>query len=82
MSGSAFTPEVSDISAERATNRFHQIRVFEQQLRALQRRIDDREADIKVLKEQHDALLEQLLAAARDEADLPLFPWGPLEVGS
>jgi flagellar biosynthesis chaperone FliJ len=75
------SPEL-ELSEERAATRFRQIHAIERHLHALQERIDDHKAVIKNLKEQYDVTLEQLLAAARDEADLPLLPWDGPEVGS
>lgn len=65
-----------DITMERASGRFHQIAECEAQLQTLQRRISDKKTEIKTLREQYDGVLSTLRAAARDEGELPLFPFG------
>lgn len=61
------------ITEERAARRFHQMRHMEKNLAKLTKRINDAADKLKTLKEQRTAQVDAMLAAARDEGDLPLF---------
>ena len=63
----------SNITQERAARRFAQIAMLERQLQHMQHAIRERAADLKDLKDQHEALLSRLRTAARDEGELSLF---------
>ena len=62
-----------NITEERAARRFHQIRRLEQEIDRVDVRIANAKTTMSTLKEQRDGLLARLLAAARDEGELPLF---------
>jgi septal ring factor EnvC (AmiA/AmiB activator) len=62
-----------NITEDRAARRFHQMRRMETNLTKLDKRITDAKDKLAKLKEQREAQIDALLAAARDEGDLPLF---------
>lgn len=64
---------VENITEERAARRFHQIRHQEQVIQRLDKKIADAKLKLATLKEERDGVVMALLAAARDEGDLPLF---------
>ena len=63
----------ANVTEERAARRFHQIRHFEAGIAKLDKKIIDAKDKVASLKEEREGQLAQLLAAARDEGDLPLF---------
>ena len=64
---------VSNITQERAAQRFHQMSVLERQVALKAGEIATAAAHLKELKEEHDGLMSRLRTAARDEGELPLF---------
>lgn len=64
---------IENITEERAARRFHQIRHQEQMIQKLEKKIADTKMKLATLKEERDGVIVSLLAAARDEGDLPLF---------
>lgn len=67
------TEDIDNITEERAARRFHQIRHQEQLIQKLDKKIVDAKTKLGTLKEERDGVVANLLAAARDEGDLPLF---------
>ena len=63
----------ADITEERAARRFHQMRHMEKAIATLDRRISDKQTELKALKEEREGKLQTMLASARDEGTLPLF---------
>ncbi len=63
----------SNITQERASQRFHQIAVLERQVVIKLSEIANCKSHLKELNEAHDGLIQRLRAAARDEGELPLF---------
>jgi len=63
----------ANITEDRAARRFHQIRHMEINLSKLDKRIGDAKDKLSSLKESREAQVQAILAAARDEGDLPLF---------
>jgi predicted nucleic acid-binding Zn-ribbon protein len=63
----------SNITEDRAARRYHQMRRLERRVNSLDQEIVSAQTDLKALKEQREAAIDELLAAARDEGDLPLF---------
>ena len=63
----------ANITEERAARRYHQMRHMEATLAKTDKRITDAKDKLAKLKEQREAQVDALLAAARDEGDLPLF---------
>lgn len=66
-------PNVDDITEERAARRFHQMNHMERNLAKIDKRINDAKTKLAALKEEREGQVQALLAAARDEGDLPLF---------
>lgn len=62
-----------NITESRAALRFHQIRHLEAAIVKVDTKIVHQKDKLSTLKEERDGLLSQLLAAARDEGDCPLF---------
>jgi len=73
LKGEDMAHDVENITDERAARRFHQIRHQEQRIAKLDKRIFDAKTKLGTLKEERDGVVAALLAAARDEGDLPLF---------
>jgi len=67
---------IANITEERAARRFHQIATIERELVAKSDEIASCKEHLKVLNEERDGLLARLMAAARDEGELPLFGLG------
>ena len=63
----------ANVTSDRAARRFFQIRHMERNLVKLDKKIADAKDKLATLKEQHGAQVLAILAAARDEGDLPLF---------
>ena len=68
----AIASEPVVLTPDRAAGRFHQIAGLEKDLAKVRRRIADKQTELKTLKEQESGVLETILAAARDEGDVPL----------
>ena len=66
-------PDPENITEERAARRFHQMRHQEQRIAKVDVKITAVKAKLASLKEEREGYLAALLAAARDEGDLPLF---------
>lgn len=62
-----------DMAPARAAARFHQIADIEQRLGKLDKKIEEKQDELKALKKRHESTLEELRAAARNEGTLPLF---------
>jgi hypothetical protein len=63
----------SNITQERAAQRFAQIAVLERQLAIKAGELNDCKEHGKELTKEYDGLLARLRTAARDEGELPLF---------
>ena len=63
----------NNITQERAARRFHQINRHEQLIAKVDKQISATKEKLTMLKEQRDVYFGVILAAARDEGDLPLF---------
>jgi len=66
-------PDPVNITEERAARRFHQMRRLEASIVKVDKRIGDAKLKLGTLKEERDGYIATLLAAARDEGNLPLF---------
>jgi hypothetical protein len=63
----------SNVTEERAARRFHQIRRIESQIAKVDARIVTAKTKLATLKDERESYIAGLMAAARDEGDLPLF---------
>ena len=64
---------VDNITEERAARRFHQMHHQEKNITKVDVKITAAKQKLATLKEERDGYVAALLAAARDEGDLPLF---------
>ena len=63
----------SNITQERAAQRFAQIAVLERQLSLKLTEVVTAKAHVKELTEEADGLMARIRTAARDDGELPLF---------
>ena len=64
---------LENITEERAARRFHQMRHLAEGIGRLDAKITVAKDKLSTLKDEREGLVAQLLGAARDEGDLPLF---------
>jgi hypothetical protein len=64
---------VSNITQERAAQRFAQIMALERQLSLKVNEVALAKAHVKELSEEADGLMSRIRTAARDDGELPLF---------
>jgi hypothetical protein len=65
--------DVANITEERAARRFHQMHHQQQLIAKLDAKIATAKTKLADLKDEREGVVAALLAAARDEGDLPLF---------
>jgi len=64
---------VSNITEERAARRFHQMHHQEKNIQKVDVKISAAKEKLAKLKDEREGYVSALLAAARDEGELPLF---------
>ena len=64
---------VANITEERAARRFHQMHHHEKNIAKVDVKISAAKDKLSKLKEEREGYVSALLAAARDEGELPLF---------
>lgn len=66
-------PEPDNVTEENAARRFYQMRNIERSIAKLDKRIADKQTELKALKEEREGELQRMLGCARNEGPLPLF---------
>lgn len=64
---------LDDMPEERAARRFHQIRHLSDTIGKLDTKITAAKTKLAALKDEREGVIATLMAASRDEGDLPLF---------